>query len=75
MDLIIRSADAVNVTPETSGHGKYVKAEIEGVSILDILDQIPIKEAIEYYSKEKLLDEIGEDEAIVHFKLGREEEQ
>lgn len=74
-NLTLNFADGVEVTPEQAGTGSYIKVEVTGVSIDNILDQIPIKEAIDYYGKEKLLDAIGKDDAAIHFDLVPEEEQ
>lgn len=36
---------------------------------IDVLDQLDIKEIVDYFGVENLLDEIGKFEAIYHFNL------
>lgn len=64
-NLTLNFADGVEITPEQAGTGNYIKVEVTGVSVDNILNQIPIKEAIDYYTIYKILEEIG---------LGKEEQ-
>ena len=54
----------------TEGLGTaYVEVSLNGVDVDDILEQIPMEEAISAYGAGELLDLIGRDEAIKHFGI------
>lgn len=73
MDLNLDNIDHVSIEAAYIGPFR-LKASITGASEYDILSHFAMHQIIDYFGIENILDEIGEDECIVHFNLGREEE-
>jgi len=53
----------------SAGDYNSMTVEIEGVDKDDVIELISIRDLIDYYGLDKVLDEIGEDECKDHFDL------
>ncbi len=65
MDIVL-NCKSVNVS--SAGYSS-VAVEMEGINQTDIIDVVSIKDIINHFGMDKILDEIGADECMEHFDL------
>ncbi len=66
MDITFNSNGDVTMSP---GYNRVVTVTASNVEVEDILSNIPVSDAAEYYNHDDLLDEIGEEAARRHFNI------
>lgn len=63
-DSLNLSVGSVNVE---SGTSRKVEVQLEDVDVSEVLDQIPVADAVNFYSVKEILDQISIDDVVKHF--------